>query len=152
MATKSGSALQDMRQKLGENQHRMLYLGVLNQQQLYPIIRHAEAVLIPSLVDNLPNTCLEALALDKIVVGTYGTSLEQMIDDGENGFLTEPGNAESLLQAVRKALKMTEQEKKEMVRKNRQRIKKYEPDAAVKKLERYYRWLILRKEAYQNAN
>ena len=152
VATKSGSALQDMRQKLGENQHRMLYLGVLNQQQLYPIIRHAEAVLIPSLVDNLPNTCLEALALDKIVVGTYGTSLEQMIDDGENGFLSEPGNAESLLQAVRKALKMTEQEKKEMVRKNRQRIKKYEPDAAVKKLERYYRWLILRKEAYQNAN
>lgn len=152
VATKSGSALQDMRQKLGENQHRMLYLGVLNQQQLYPIIRHAEAVLIPSLVDNLPNTCLEALALDKIVVGTYGTSLEQMIDDGENGFLSEPGNAESLLQAVRKALKMTEQEKKEMVRKNRQRIKKYEPDAAVKKLERYYRWLILRKEAYLNAN
>lgn len=148
VATKSGSAVQDMRQKLGENQCRMMYLGVLSQQQLYPVIRHAEAVLVPSLIDNLPNTCLEALSLDKIVVGTYGTSLEQMINDGENGFLSEPGNAESLLQAVRKALRMTEQQKKEMMRKNRRLIKKYEPAVAVKKLERYYRWLIRKKRGF----
>ncbi len=142
VATKSGSAVEEMKEKLGENQYKMLYLGVLSQQQLYPIIRHAEVVLIPSLVDNLPNACLEALSLDKLVVGTYGTSLEQMIDDGENGFLSEPGNAESLLRAVRKALSTTEQKKKEMMLKNRQMIKKYEPDVAVKKLERYYQWLI----------
>lgn len=140
--TKSGSAVQDMKEKLEDNQHRMLYLGVLRQQQLYPVIRHAEMVLVPSLVDNLPNACLEALSLDKIVVGTYGTSLEQMIVDGENGFLSEPGNAESLLKAVRKALNMSEQQKKDMVVKNRLLIKKYEPDAAVRKLVRYYRWLI----------
>lgn len=120
----------------------MIYLGVLTQQQLYPVIRYAEAVLIPSLVDNLPNACLEALSLDKIVIGTYGTSLEQMIDDGENGFLSEPGDADSLLGAVKKTLNMSRRQKDIMVERNRMLLKKYTPAVAVKKLERYYQWLI----------
>ena len=150
--SESGDAVQEMRRKLGENRHRMLYLGVLNQQQLYPIIRHAEAVLIPSLIDNLPNACLEALSLDKIVIGTYGTSLEQMIDDGENGFLSEPGNADSLLDAVKRAYSMSDSQKQDMVTKNRILIKKYSPDAAVKKLERYYNWLIKKKAGEKHGN
>lgn len=143
--TKYGNAVQEVRQKLGKNRDRMIYLGVLGQPQLYPVIRHAEMVLIPSLVDNLPNACLEALSLNKIVIGTYGTSLEQMIDDGENGFLSKPGNADSLLEAVKKVLHMSEQQKKDMVMKNSILLKKYAPDRAVKKLERYYKWLIEKK-------
>jgi len=144
--TAGGNAVQDLRKKLGKKQGRMIYLGVLTQQQLYPVIRYAEAVLIPSLVDNLPNACLEALSLDKIVIGTYGTSLEQMIDDGENGFLSEPGDADSLLRAVKKTLNMSKQQKDIMVKRNRMLLKKYTPDVAVKKLERYYQWLIGKKD------
>lgn len=144
--TKYGNAVQEVKWKLGKNQDRMIYLGILSQSQLYPVIRHAEMILIPSLVDNLPNACLEALSLDKIVIGTYGTSLEQMINDGENGFLAEPGNADSLLETVKKVLNLSEGQKQNMVMKNRRLLKKYAPDRAVKKLERYYRWIIRKKE------
>lgn len=140
--TESGKALQQLRKKLGEHKNRVIYLGLLNHQYLYPVIRNAECVLIPSLIDNLPNACLEALSLNKIVIGTYRTSLEQMISDGENGFLSEPGDEFSLLDSVKKVLRLTEEQKKGMITKSRKSIRKYDPDAAVKKLERYYKWLI----------
>ncbi len=142
--SESGSAVHNLKKKLGEYKNRVMYMGMLNHQHLYPVIRHAECVLIPSLIDNLPNACLESLSLDKIVIGTYHTSLEQMICDGENGFLSEPGNAMSLLSAVKKALNLTQEQRKTMSIKNRSLIRKYDPNVAVVKLERYYKCLIER--------
>lgn len=142
--SKSGSAVQKLKKKLGEYKNRVIYMGMLNHQSLYPVIRHAECVLIPSLIDNLPNACLEALSLDKIVIGTYHTSLEQMICDGENGFLSEPGNAMSLLSAVKKVFDLSQEQREMMSIKNRCLIKKYDPTVAVIKLERYYNCLIER--------
>jgi glycosyltransferase involved in cell wall biosynthesis len=50
-------------------------------------------VVTPSRVDNCPNTCLEAQALGKIVIGTRQSSLEELVDHGVTGFLAEPGSA-----------------------------------------------------------
>ena len=132
--SESGSAVHNLKKKLGEYKNRVMYMGMLNHQHLYPVIRHAECVLIPSLIDNLPNACLESLSLDKIVIGTYHTS----------GFLSEPGNAMSLLSAVKKALNLTQEQRKTMSIKNRSLIRKYDPNVAVVKLERYYKCLIER--------
>ena len=144
----NGSAVKKMQKKLGKNADRMLYLGLIKQEQLYSIIRHAEFVLIPSLIDNLPNSCLEALSLDKIVIGTYHTSLEQMICHGKNGFLSKPGDANSLLEAVRRVCVLTEEEKKQIIINNRKRMRKYSPEIAVTKLERYYNWICNEKNRY----
>jgi glycosyltransferase involved in cell wall biosynthesis len=143
--TKHGSAIQNMRSRIGKYADRMIYLGALQHEQLYPIIRKAEFVLIPSLIDNLPNSCLEALSLNKIVIGTYHTSLEQMISDGANGFLSEPGNADSLLDAVMKACSLTVEQRNNMLLKNKEMVKKYSPEVAVDKLEHYYYWLLHKK-------
>ncbi len=153
--TESGSAVQKLRKRLGEYKDRMIYLGTLDQGALYPIIRNAECVLIPSLIDNLPNACLEALSLDQIVIGTYRSSLEQMICDGINGFLSEPGDPYSLLDCVKKVLCLTAEQKKSMIANNRKMMKRYAPDAVTKKLLRYYRWLMERTRGYhygENSN
>lgn len=144
--TSTGSTVKKIQRKLGKYKERMLYLGLLPQEQLYPIIRHAELVLQPSLIDNLPNSALEALSLGKIVIGTYHTSLEQIISDGGNGFLAEPGNPDSLLEAIDRAYKLSEEQKEKMKIKNKEIIRKYSPDVAVVKLERYYKWILNRKQ------
>ena len=47
---------------------------------------------LPSKVDNLPNTCLEAMALKRVVIGSRtAASFDQLISDGVNGF---PGFAD----------------------------------------------------------
>ena len=85
---------------------RLLHFDVLPREKLYPVIAGARGVLMPSRVDNYPNACLEAQCLGVPVVGTRGSSLDEMIVDGETGFLAENGSADSLTDAVVRLLSM----------------------------------------------
>jgi glycosyltransferase involved in cell wall biosynthesis len=66
---------------------RLILLENLPHAQLYPVIEGAHLVALPSLIDNSPNSCLEAMGLGKVVIGTNGASFEELITDGVNGFL-----------------------------------------------------------------
>src|ERR1700761_3299692 len=47
----------------------------------------AHVVILPSIVDNLPFACLEALACGKIVLASVQGGQREIIQDEENGFL-----------------------------------------------------------------
>lgn len=66
---------------------RIKFFPPLSHAELIPCIQNAFCVIQPSRVDNLPNTCIEALSLNKVVIGTYPTSIEELVKDGVNGFL-----------------------------------------------------------------
>jgi glycosyltransferase involved in cell wall biosynthesis len=90
------------------------YYKSLSKQKLYPVIRHAFGVLIPSLIDNYPNTCLEAMQFGKIVIGTYESSLDEMIVNGETGILVQKNDVESLQAGIRNLLVMSIDQRSEM--------------------------------------
>lgn len=96
--------LEYVRTQAGEHRDRVLHFDRMPHASLYPIIEHAEIVVLPSRIDNFPNACLEAMSLGKIVVGTRGASFDQLIDDGVSGFLCEIDDRKSLLAAVERAL------------------------------------------------
>ncbi len=75
---------------------RLMIMENLPHSRLYPLIAGARLVVLPSLIDNMPNACLEAMGLGKVVIGTYGTSIEEMITDGVNGFLVRPDDPHAL--------------------------------------------------------
>ena len=79
-----------------EDAGRLIFIDPLPHNQLYPIIKGARMVVLPSLVDNFPNTCLEAMALGKPVVGTNGASFEELITEGETGFLVPVDDVNAL--------------------------------------------------------
>lgn len=135
-------AVSILRKKLGIHAERFIYLGPVRQELLFPIIRHAKCVLIPSLIDNLPNSCLEALYLEQIVIGTYGTSLEQLIEDHVNGYLVRPGSRDELLKAARHVYGLNEGERRCLTENSKKVLAHYQPEYAVRKLERYYEWAI----------
>ena len=83
----------------GENE-RLLILENLPHSKLYPIIAGAHLIVLPSLIDNLPNTCLEAMGFGKVVVGTHDTSFEELITDGVNGFLVPRDNPRALAEKI----------------------------------------------------
>jgi glycosyltransferase involved in cell wall biosynthesis len=89
-------------------ENQLHYYHSLPKDQLYPIIANAYGIVIPSRVDNYPNVCLEALSLDVPVVATDESSLEEMITDGETGFLAQNANHESIRQAICHLLDMSE--------------------------------------------
>lgn len=94
---------------------RLVYHPTLPKANLYPIIAQAEGVLMPSRMDNCPNACLEAQALKVPVIGTYNSSLDEMIVDGKTGYLAQNGDSASLISAIERLLALTP-EKKEMMR------------------------------------
>ena len=99
---------------------------IYDKAKLNGIIYMSEACVLPSRMDNLPNTCIEAMALGKIVIGTNGASFEQLIDDGESGYLCERDNPKSLLCCMEKVMNMTEKQKKAMEMKAKQRTEQME--------------------------
>lgn len=117
---------------------RVICLGSLNKNKLQPIIKNAEFVVLPSIRDNLPNTCAEAMALGKIVIGTDGSSLEQFIVDGHNGFLAQINNPESLLKKIEQVCNLEEADKARISKNAISRIKELDILPYSQKMERNY--------------
>lgn len=124
----------------GQHRDRVLYFDRMPHASLYPIIEHAEAVVLPSRIDNFPNVCLEAMFLGKIVVGTRGASFDQLIDDGESGFLCEIDDRKSLLAAIERALATDHADA--IGARARARIEELRPDLAGARLLEAYAELL----------
>lgn len=78
------------------------FLGFKAGKKLEEMIKGARFVLIPSIwYDNLPNTALEAFQYSKPVLASDIGSLPELVIDGYNGYLFEPGNAEELAQKIK---------------------------------------------------
>lgn len=126
--------------KSGEYADRLIFLDELRHKQLYPIIRGADLVVLPSLADNLPNTCLEAMGMGKPVLGTVGASFDELITDGVNGFLAPVGDAKALAEKVNEALLHPDLEK--IGEAAREKAADFLPEKTVEELLRYYRQVI----------
>ena len=90
-------AISYFKKKAGMYADRIKYLGVLDRKTICKIARDAVACVLPSRIDNLPNTCIEAMASGGIVIGTRNASFEQLIHNGINGYLIERDNKDELI-------------------------------------------------------
>ena len=136
------SAVKILKQSAGMYKERILHFDVLPHKELYPIMQHAYFVICPSIAENFSNACIEAMYFQRVVIGTDGTSYEQLIDNGKNGLLCTPGDAESLLETMNAAAVMSEYEKIQMGKNARKRVDRLQPEIVVNKLLRYYQYVI----------
>jgi glycosyltransferase involved in cell wall biosynthesis len=86
------------------HEDKLLFFDVMEKQRLFGFVKHAQLIVLPSLSENMSNAGLEAMALAKAVVGTYGTAFEEIIQDGINGFLVTPGDSSALAAKVLECL------------------------------------------------
>jgi len=68
------------------------------------LYRDADVVVNPSLVDNMPNSVLEALASGVPVVSTNVGGVPYIVRDGATALLVRPGAPAELAAAVRRVL------------------------------------------------
>jgi glycosyltransferase involved in cell wall biosynthesis len=101
---RGGSMREAIRAAAGPYADRLVFLPRLPQRDLFPILRRALIVALPSLWENLANTCLEAMQLGKPVIATTGCGFEEVLDDGLNGYLVPPGDADALAARLLAAL------------------------------------------------
>ena len=133
-----GQSMSDYARGLCERfQSRLIFLDALPHRQLYPIISGARLVVLPSLVDNMPNACLEAMALSRVVIATSGASFDELIEDGVTGFLVPPNDSVSLAE---KLIETWERSDLSMIGDGaRNRISDFAPEKTVPMLVEYCR-------------
>ncbi len=72
-----------------------------------PVLETVDVLAIPSVREpGLPRVLLEAFSAGLPVVAASSGGIPEVVTDGENGFLVEPGNPESLAAGVHRALNM----------------------------------------------
>ena len=69
---------------------------------LFKFVRLADVFALPSLLEGLPISLLEAMALGIPSISTRVNAIPEAIHDGETGLLVEPGDAEGLAAAIEK--------------------------------------------------
>lgn len=136
------NAAQILQQKAGKQADKLIFSGAMGHRQLYPAIRGADFVVLPSFMENLSNACIEAMYFERVVIGTDGASFEQLITHGRNGLLCRIGDSYDLLEKMQIAASMSESGKKRMGKLAGRRIDKLKPEYAVRKLVRLYEHVI----------
>jgi glycogen(starch) synthase len=76
------------------------YLGKLGLRELRACARAVDIYLLPSLWENAPYACLEAMAAGRAVVVSRQGGMPEMIEDGVNGMLGELGLASSFAERL----------------------------------------------------
>ena len=92
------------RARAGDMAERLVFLRRLQQASLFPLIRNATLVVLPSRWESLANACLEAMALGRPVIATRGSGFAEVIDHDVNGWLVPPDDSSALSASMSGAL------------------------------------------------
>jgi glycosyltransferase involved in cell wall biosynthesis len=92
--------LADWRALWGARRGQVHWLGELPYAQMMAVIAQAEAAVLPSRFDNLPNSVIECLSLGVPVIGTTGASIEELVMPGRDGELVPIADPHALAAAI----------------------------------------------------
>lgn len=125
-----------------EYSNKLIFMDRVEKSKLFSYIKHSYGIVLPSKMDNLPNACIEAMSVGKLVIGTNGASFEQLIDNNISGLLIEPNNSNDLFNKIEVLLNMNFEQRKKIQESALNRIQKLNPDSIVEKTLNFYKKAI----------
>ncbi|MBW1943654.1 MAG: glycosyltransferase family 4 protein [Deltaproteobacteria bacterium] len=122
---------------------RVLFTGF--QMDVSEIIATFDVAVLPSFFEGMGRVILEAMAMAKPVVASRVGGIPDLVEDGRNGFLVQPGDVKALAAAIKRLL--TDKELAgEMGSRGRKMVdEKFNSDIMVRSIEEVYRHLLTRK-------
>lgn len=88
------------------------YLGFVNDVR--SVVLSADCIVLPSYHEGLSRVLMEALALGRPIITTSIPGCKETVDDGVNGYLVNPRDVDSLVNAFRSFLSLSGEEQKTM--------------------------------------
>jgi glycogen(starch) synthase len=76
------------------------WLGALGLSEVRQLMRASDIFLLPSLWENCPYSCLEAMAAGRAIVSADQGGMPELIQDGVNGLLAVSGSASSFVHRI----------------------------------------------------
>lgn len=123
--------------------HRSIeFTGVIANDVLHTVLDQTDVCVFPSLFDNFPLVCLEAMAAGRAVVGSSAGGMAEIINSDAVGRLVPPQNPEKISQKVIELLQSPELRVQIGIAARRRIIEKYGPNHVGVLLERSYQRAI----------
>ena len=99
----SGIEEQELRTHI-QSDPRITFLGFVERSSLQNLLSTVHFIVVPSLLyENSPMTVYEAFAAGIPAIVSASGGAAELVRDGENGFVVEPGNEEALVRALQRA-------------------------------------------------
>ncbi|HEU5088704.1 MAG TPA: glycosyltransferase [Roseiflexaceae bacterium] len=100
--------------------------GRMAQAEVLSRMRNAWAIIVPSLWENFPNTCIEAMGVGQVVLAsTSGGQAEMIAESGVNGFLFDWEKAGDFERNVTQILDLSREEHTAIAARARRRIEEF---------------------------
>ncbi len=131
--------------QLQEAASRVTFIDKVPLEKIGEYYQNATICVYPSLWENFPNVCLEAMSAAKIIVAGENGGMKEMLEDINGGILVDPLDEKAIAEACIKALKNTEQYA-EMGERARKKITTYYAGILVTELFELYNKIIDSKE------
>jgi glycosyltransferase involved in cell wall biosynthesis len=132
-------------------------IGTRKHHDVIDLMRRAAVFVMPSkrapggFIDGLPNVIAEAMACGACVVATRFSGIPELVDDGVNGLLVEPGDFGALAGAIENVLEDNNLREK-MSRKARARVEEmFDLKKNVKPIADYFERLLAHGRDFTNV-
>lgn len=112
------------------------------QMDIHSYLKEASALVLPTYHEGMSNVLMEASATGRPVIATNISGCREIFEEGVTGFGCEPGNAESLIEALRRFLELSTEKRAEMGRNARRKMerefdRRQVTDVYIKEIERH---------------
>lgn len=87
-------------------------IGWVNANDKVRLLKKTATVVLPSYHEGLPMAILEGMAAGKAIISTNVGAIPEVVENGVNGFIIEPGDVKGLANAMRRCMEDIETLKK----------------------------------------
>lgn len=107
--------LKDKVQQMAKENQNIIYLGILNRQEVQKEMRCAEALIFPSIwYEGMPMTIIEAFSESTPIIASNIGAMSIMIEHNNNGLLFKSGDSSSLQKQLENWSRLSSSKKNEM--------------------------------------
>lgn len=82
-------------------QNMVKYIGWISGRSKFELLANCDILILPSYNEGLPISILEAMAYSKAVIATTIGGIPSIVKNGENGYITTPGDKSAIFDAIK---------------------------------------------------
>lgn len=127
-------------------QDNVRFRGWVNGELKKELFSNADVYILPSYVEGLPVSVLEAMSYGLPVIATNVGGIPEIVKNGENGYLLTPQDENAIAAAITKIIENDAQLEK-MGRRSLELVRPYQDKAVFPALEEIYSSLLDKKQA-----
>ncbi len=132
-----------------EKQIDSTFAGYVPYEVISKYMEEKDIFVLPSFYEALGCVYLEAMSAGMITVGVKGQGIDEIIENGINGFLVEPQSSVSISNVLLKIGSMTSEELKQMSMRARETSMRYTWDQSAEELRKVYEYVIEERTHYE---